>query len=206
MSAPRFQSFAVAAVAALALAACEQPPTLGKTHFVVVPDADGKVGEITVDDGKQKVTLNEAYSVAHINDRSRVLEPFTVEPQAVSATFREALAAQPVPPRDFILYFEHNSNEMTPESRQAFNQVFEDIKQRGHYSVEVIGHTDTAGKDGYNASLSLKRAEAVRDLLVDRGIAAGAIAAVGRGERDLLMQTADEVLEAKNRRVEITVR
>ena len=96
-----------------------------KTPFAIL-GADGKVGEITVDDGKQKVTLNEAYSVAHINDRSRVLEPFTVEPQAVSATFREALAAQPVPPRDFILYFEHNSNQMKPESKQAFNQVFED--------------------------------------------------------------------------------
>ena len=202
----RYSAITVAILGAFGLAACEQPPTLGKTYFVVVPDADGKVGAITVDDGKQTVTLNEAYSVAHINDRTRALEPFTAEQQAVAATFREALAAQPVPPRDFILYFEHNSNEMTAASRQAFDQVFEDIKQRGHYSVEVIGHTDTAGKDGYNADLSLKRAQAISDLLVDRGIAADAISAVGRGERDLLVATADKVLEAKNRRVEITVR
>ena len=173
---------------------------------MVVPDADGSVGEIIVDDGKQTVTLNEAYSVAHINEKTGVLEPFTIEPQTAAATFREALAAQPTPPRDFILYFEHNSNEMTAESKQAFELVFEDIKQRGHYSVEVIGHTDTAGKDNYNADLSLKRAKAILDLLIGRGIAPAAISAVGRGERDLLVATADEVLEAKNRRVEITVR
>ena len=197
---------AIPLLAIFALAACEQPARLGKTHFVVVPDAEGKVGEITIDDGKQKVTLNQAYSVAHINERTRALEPFTAEPQTVAATFREALAAQPIPPRDFILYFKLNSNELTDESKQAFDSVFEDIKQRSHYSVEVIGHTDTAGTDSYNADLSLKRAEAILDLLVARGIASAALSAVGRGERDLLVATNDEVREAKNRRVEITVR
>ena len=64
MSALRIRSFAVAAVAALALAACEQPPTLGKTHFVVVPDADGKVGEITVDDGVERQLIEAMHATS----------------------------------------------------------------------------------------------------------------------------------------------
>jgi outer membrane protein OmpA-like peptidoglycan-associated protein len=46
----------------------------------------------------------------------------------------------------------------------------------------------------------------VSKLFIDRGLAPDAIVAVGRGERELLIQTKDQVPEPRNRRVEITVR
>ena len=58
----------------------------------------------------------------------------------------------------------------------------------------------------YNDTLSLKRAETVRTALIAAGIAAGQIEIAGRGERELAVQTADEIAEERNRRVEILVR
>ncbi|MGZ5178139.1 MAG: OmpA family protein, partial [Burkholderiales bacterium] len=62
------------------------------------------------------------------------------------------------------------------------------------------------GTDAENDVLSLKRANTVRDLLIQIGIRAGALEVVGRGEREPLVRTADGVSEEKNRRVEIKLR
>jgi OmpA-OmpF porin, OOP family len=70
----------------------------------------------------------------------------------------------------------------------------------------VIGHTDTVGSAAFNDTLSRQRAEVVRSALVARGIAADRIVVVGRGERELVVITADNVAEPRNRRVEIQVR
>jgi outer membrane protein OmpA-like peptidoglycan-associated protein len=84
--------------------------------------------------------------------------------------------------------------------------VFAEIKRRPLPDIVVIGHTDTIGSRGYNDRLSLARAERMREMLVERGIPAGRIQARGRGEREPLVATPDEVHEPRNRRVEINVR
>ena len=70
----------------------------------------------------------------------------------------------------------------------------------------VIGHTDTVGSLAYNDKLSLARAERLRDMLVELGIPAERIHVAGRGKRELLVPTEDNVSEPRNRRVEINVR
>jgi len=70
----------------------------------------------------------------------------------------------------------------------------------------VIGHTDTVGSLDYNDRLSHARAERLREMLVGLGIPAGRIQAAGRGKRELLVPTEDNFSEARNRRVEISVR
>jgi len=72
--------------------------------------------------------------------------------------------------------------------------------------VVVIGHTDRVGNDQFNDKLSLQRAERVRGELVKLGISGSRIQVAGRGERELLVLTPDDVAEARNRRVEINVR
>jgi len=84
--------------------------------------------------------------------------------------------------------------------------VFEDIKRRQAYQVEVIGYTDTLGEQPHNQQLSLKRAASVRDDLVRDGLNANSIAIAGRGELDPALPTGPQVAEPRNRRVEITVR
>jgi outer membrane protein OmpA-like peptidoglycan-associated protein len=84
--------------------------------------------------------------------------------------------------------------------------VFDDIKQRPVYEIEVIGFTDAVGDLPYNQALSLRRAAAIRDALVRDGIDRRTISIAGRGKRDLLVPTRDQIPEPRNRRVEITAR
>ena len=72
--------------------------------------------------------------------------------------------------------------------------------------VVITGHTDRVGAVEANDRLSLARAEAVREILVAGGLARSAITVAGRGEREPAVATADEVAEARNRRVEIKIR
>ena len=69
----------------------------------------------------------------------------------------------------------------------------------------MIGHADSVGRTAFNDSLSLKRADAVRRILIQAGIRAGKIDTVGRGSREPLVPTAEGVSEPRNRRVEIIV-
>lgn len=189
------------------VAACTkpEPPRLGETLFVVVPDADGHVGQITVNDGSSEIVLDKAYAAAHVTPEGGVKKADFHESD-VSDIFAAALAAKPIPPNSFMLYFEFGTDTFTNESLYEFEKVFADIWSRQHFAVDVIGHTDTKGKKKYNAGLSLERAETVRAKLLERGIEAQAVSAIGRGELDLLIDTPDATPEPRNRRVEITIR
>ncbi|MGH8751809.1 MAG: OmpA family protein, partial [Burkholderiales bacterium] len=85
-------------------------------------------------------------------------------------------------------------------------EVFAEIARRPAPEVVVIGHTDAVGTLEYNDTLSLQRAKKVRDDLVKLGIPTEHIRVAGRGKRELLVPTRDEVSEPRNRRVEISVR
>jgi outer membrane protein OmpA-like peptidoglycan-associated protein len=173
--------------------------------FVVLPSAeDGGTGAITVDDGKRATTLDQPYSAAE--SRSGRSEPVEESRGNISVIFRRAIAAQPILPHHFRLYFILGSKELTPDSAIAYRSVFDDIRERPVYQVEVMGHTDTLGDPRSNQALSLDRAAAIQELLVGGGIDRKAISIAGRGELDLLVPTSDQISESRNRRVEITVR
>ncbi|HKM74103.1 MAG TPA: OmpA family protein [Stellaceae bacterium] len=173
--------------------------------FVVLPNAEGSsVGAITVDDGKTVTTLDQPFATAE--SRAGNTAPTAETRQNISTIFRSAIAAQPILPHHFRLYFILGSDELTPESKVAYRAVFDDVKQRPVYEIEVIGFTDTLGDLRYNQALSLARATAIRDALVRDGLDRNAISIAGRGKRDLLVPTADQTPEPRNRRVEITVR
>jgi outer membrane protein OmpA-like peptidoglycan-associated protein len=84
--------------------------------------------------------------------------------------------------------------------------VLRSVKSYPAPEVVVIGHTDTTGTPQSNAELGLRRANAVRALLVQAGLSPSAIDVRSHGEGELLVPTADNVFEPKNRRVEVTVR
>ena len=193
---------------AASLAGCAttpHPPQL----VVLVPDRQGKIGTVEVreiDGGS--TTLNEAYSAARVDTAGGKFERRTVTASEVKAEFAHAIAAQPIRPVSFLLYFQEGTDALTPASKTAFRKVLSEVAQRKAAEITIIGHTDTVGKVEFNDMLSLKRAERVRKHFADRGIGIPAhlINTAGRGERELLVQTGDEVPEPRNRRVEISVR
>jgi outer membrane protein OmpA-like peptidoglycan-associated protein len=173
--------------------------------FVVLPNAEGGgVGAITVEEGKTVTILDQPYAAAE--SRAGSSEPVEESRGDISVIFRSAIAAQPILPHHFRLYFILGSDELTPDSRVAYRAVFADTKQRPVYEIEVIGFTDTLGDLSSNQALSLTRAAAIREALVRDGLDRQAISIAGRGKRDLLVPTPDQTPEPRNRRVEITVR
>ena len=72
--------------------------------------------------------------------------------------------------------------------------------------IVVVGHTDRQGAADANDALSLRRANAIRDLLIGKGFRPELVEAVGRGEREPVVPTDDDVPEPRNRRAEIFVR
>jgi outer membrane protein OmpA-like peptidoglycan-associated protein len=192
----------VAGLALGALLACAHKSNL----VVVLPEADGHVGSVVVHDASGDKVLDQAYAAAGGRAGSGALSTVAVDQAEVASIFGAALAAKPIPPRSFTLYFISDSDQLTEASRVAFEEVFAEVARRPTAEVVVTGHTDTVAELSYNDTLSLKRAKAVRKLLVARGLPPESVSAAGRGEREPLVPGADGVREAKNRRVEITVR
>jgi len=114
--------------------------------------------------------------------------------------------ALPGRPASFVLYFVIGKDELTDESSAELQRVLAELKSRPIPDVAVIGHTDSVGGTEANDALSLQRAERVKGFLAGIGIDPARIQVSGRGERELLVPTGDNVAEPRNRRVEINVR
>lgn len=181
------------------------PPPTRSDLYVIVPDSDGRTGSVAVTTPAAQAVLSTPYAAARIGDRNRIETGVSSE-EEVRRVFAEALAAQPPRPMSFVLYFVEGGDELTPESGQVLQQVFAEIGRRADFEITVIGHTDRVGSVPFNDALSLRRAERVRAELTRLGVASGRIEVAGRGEREPLVPTEDEVAEPRNRRVEIIVR
>jgi len=192
---------ALLVAALLALTGCPR-----QELYVVLPNADGRpgAGQITVMEGTTATVLNQPFAAAEARGGQSTGVP--LDPTEARIVFNQAVAARPILPAHLLLYFVLGSDQLTPESTAAYRAVFDDIKRRPAYEVEVIGHTDTLGDVSYNQQLSLNRAAMIRASLTRDGVDPNAISIAGRGKLDLLVPTGDQVPEPQNRRVEITVR
>lgn len=174
-------------------------------QVILLPQADGSVGAVVVRQDGVEIVLDKAYSSVVIEGPGQVRQLIR-NPSVVKETFAESLAALPAKPASFMLYFLKGEDELTAESKKEIEKMFVELAKRPASEIAVIGHTDTVGSIQFNDKLSLQRAKRVRQLLIARGVPSGGIAIAGRGERELLVATGDEVQEPKNRRVEINVR
>ncbi|HET7362541.1 MAG TPA: OmpA family protein [Burkholderiales bacterium] len=168
----------------------------------VLPSADGHVGTVVVQRGETEQVLHQAYATSNAGQA----EVTVLSAEAVQRTYGKTLHALPALPATFLLYFVTGTDELTPESKLELEKVLSAMRTRPLPDVLVIGHTDTVGETDNNDRLSAQRAETVKGFLVGIGIPAERIHTAGRGERELLVPTADNVDEPRNRRVEINVR
>lgn len=189
-------------IAASLLAACASRTET----YALLPDDSGKTGTLTVHDkaGGAAVVLAQPYAAAaSAGGRVSAVE---MDKKAVREQFADALAAQPEQAVTFTLYFLEGRDELTPASKAELRRTLPEIARRPVPDVVVVGHTDRVGKIDDNDRLALKRAQRIKEELEAIGIRAENIQTNGRGEREPLLPTADEVAEPKNRRVEVLVR
>ena len=193
---------AIALVTAM-LAACSTPGT----RVVLLPQADGvpsavvvraKDGEEIISKPYQRATAAVGASGAPVVDQA--------DAARVQAENKPLFDMRPPPPERYTVFFEVGGTTLTPASQQIMTEALATALARSGGDIVVTGHTDTKGSGEQNDQLSRRRAQEVVQLFVERQFPANRIEAVGRGERDLAVQTADEVDEPRNRRVTIEVR
>ncbi len=107
------------------------------------------------------------------------------------------------PPRQFIVFFGFNKYNLTSEALRVISEAVVAAKETGSASILITGHTDTVGSNVYNDRLSMRRSNIVKGEMVRQGISTSSISAGGKGETELLVQTADAVKEPQNRRASI---
>lgn len=199
----RLASLFAAALAAVLLAACSTPGT----RVVLLPQADGKPSAVVVraKDGEevlskpyQRATAAVGASGAPVVDQA--------DPAKVQAENKPLFDMRPPPPQRYTVYFEIGGTTLTAASQQIMTEALVAAQARSGGDIVVTGHTDTKGNGEQNDILSRRRAQEVVQLFVERQFPANRIEAVGRGERELAIPTADEVDEPRNRRVTIEVR
>jgi len=117
-----------------------------------------------------------------------------------------APAPAPVVPKTYLVFFDFDKSDITPEAARIISQAADDAKRGNVRLIVATGHADRAGSPAYNQRLSERRAVAVKTALVRNGVADGAIQTTGKGEGENLVPTADGVREPRNRRVEIVFR
>ena len=202
----------IALTALLLLAACAAPRPLAvaptpKNEIVLLPHADGKVGRVIVSNRAGSCTLDQAGTATRVLDEgTSPTEPAMISAAEIETMFGACLAAQPTPPRRFLLYFDQGSTELTPASREVFTAIVAAVREYASVDTSVVGHSDTAGDVKGNLELSLRRAQAVGCLLAAGGVDPGTLEITSHGEANPFVPTGDNVSEPRNRRVEVTVR
>ena len=181
----------------------------GCTHssMVLLPDEDGGHGEVSIrkPNGSGTATIvNEPNTRATLDSSQPSIRPLGAK--GLKPSEASLLSALPPAPRSFTLYFFEGTTDMTPASVPVLDQLRAEIARRPGAEVQVTGHTDTVGSDADNDLLSRRRAEEILNLLASKGFDRSIMTAVGRGERELKVPTADNVSSPINRRVEVIVR
>lgn len=112
-----------------------------------------------------------------------------------------------LPPKSFQVYFDLNRSNITATAAKTIAEAVAEAKIRRSAVIHLVGHADNSGPKGsvYNQELSTKRANAVKAVMVKKGIDATTVATDAKGDTALLVQTPADTRELKNRRVEIIV-
>lgn len=156
-----------------------------------------------------------ANTVAPGNDATELANGIVAEPPAKSILRPEVAPPEPeapaLQPLELVIGFGDTGSRLDEAASQALDTVIAAPVMKAGGVITLRGHSDTRGSDGDNLVMSRKRAEAVRDYLVDNGVDAGRIVVIAMGEAAPLVPNLrpdgsdDPAARAKNRRVEMQV-
>ena len=113
--------------------------------------------------------------------------------QAIKVTFESGIL------------FATNSSTLNTESRASLDKFAESLLNNPDTEVKIYGHTDSTGSDQINNPLSERRAEAVYNYLVSKGVSGARMVAQGFGSTQPVADNATASGRAQNRRVEIYI-
>ena len=169
----------------------QSDPTDGG-FFIVLPL--GKIYGYYVD-------KDEYFPISNNIDLRNNNKPIEIESDISMVTFKQMIEEGTAVPIN-NLFFDFGKYELLPYSISELKRVANIIKTNG-LKVQIDGHTDNVGDDNSNQILSEKRANSVKEILVNEGCAAELLSTVGYGKTRSVASNENEVGRAKNRRVEL---
>ena len=101
------------------------------------------------------------------------------------------------------IQFEFDSSALSAQALRILNNNAEYLRANSDITVTVEGHCDDRGTDTYNNALGQRRADSVRDFLIEHGISTSRLVAVSYGEKRPIALGKDEASWSKNRRAQI---
>ncbi len=174
---------------------------------VVLLDNGKKQNAVNVSTDKGASSLDAIGAYVDMDDKNKKPpNPKMMSQEEISKRFARALSASPKKPKSFFLYFQPHHLALTAESQKTFSKVLELIHSLEEGNIDVIGHSDTLGDHQLNLKISLKRAKYIASLIEKKNIKNIKLMVKAYGEEDLLIETADNVSEPKNRNVEIYIK
>ncbi len=106
----------------------------------------------------------------------------------------------------YLVFFNWDASELSSGAKNVLDAIAEEVAKNPPSQMIIDGHADTSGSKEYNKRLAFKRANAVREALVERGVSENLMVVESSGEEELLVDTLDNVREPANRRVNISFR
>ena len=103
-----------------------------------------------------------------------------------------------------IIYFDFDDSKLSEISKNVLINFLDKNKNKLSRYI-ILGHTDTKGSKSYNLTLSLKRAEVVKEILLIEGINEKNVSILGKGEEETAVSTPDETKHPANRRAEVKI-
>ncbi len=172
-----------------------------------------KIVEGTSDEnGKLSLTLpvkqNYSIQIQGISEAEDYMELKIPAPKSATSTLRFNINIEFEPPMLFTLHnvhFQSGSADLKESSFEELQKLLDYLTLNNTITVEIAGHTDDVGESIANVSLSQKRAEAVRQYVVDKGIDPKRVSAKGYGEHYPVSPNNTPEGRQKNRRTEVRI-
>ena len=187
-----------------------QPPPAPQPKqnvFALLPEPDGTATGIIVRNQAGSRELTQPYESVRVDRPDTAPGAITTLDQAeVRRLFGAALDMLPSPEVVFLLHFDEGRDVLNAQSEGEIPAILAAIRERASTAISVTGHTDTVSDPQFNYQLGLRRAQAVARILQSRGVNSSDVFISSHGDADLLIKTPRGVAEARNRRVEVTVR
>lgn len=189
--------------AASTLAAQPEPAALAPAESAAAPKASTQKGAASK--AKGGTQSSAALSAAADNAKpSAAAHPvFSSEPAVLPTLERAGVAPLPAAPgqREFIVYFTLTSTEIPIYAQETLTAVARQLAESPRTAAAIEGHTDAAGNPAFNQAISVSRAAAVRDFLIERGASASRLSVVGMGSATPLETNETPQGRGRNRRV-----
>lgn len=104
-----------------------------------------------------------------------------------------------------LVLFDFNKYEVKNKVKGSLNTLAKALEENPDIRIKIDGYTDFIGSEGYNLELSVKRAKAIKNYLVDRGVKSSNVSIEGYGKQNPIANNATAAGRAKNRRVEFII-